>query len=240
MSTLQKSVLVIILLLLVFTATISVLSKPSFTETPKSGSKQSFLYNSDSDLDLLLSTLESINLRMATLENEQHKMALKIKSVTQAQNQLINSVSNEKFDAKKLELELELEQEQEQEQEQELIHSVEEMKQQKIENFSSYYNSEEYDTDWTLTTYEVVTQSMERLALSNSQLDSVDCRSTLCRMELSHDDDQSLQNFRGQVGMLFAYPVDGMIYSVDNGTETPGTVVYFTREGHDLPEIADY
>lgn len=229
MSLLYKHLPVHIILLIGLTTVLIFLVKPLYSESSNINAGQNPPRQKESEQPELISTLESINLRLASLEDEYRKMEDKINSLSLVAKQTQAFESDDPVEPEPPEMEDEPEPEQ----------SMAERKQQKINQISDYHHAETSDIEGTLKIQGVLEESMERLTLENSQLNSVDCRSSLCRMEFSHADGQSRDLLTGQVGMLLDYPTDGVIVSVENGTDTPDTVVYFTREGQELPDFVD-
>ena len=65
----------------------------------------------------------------------------------------------------------------------------------------------------------------------------IDCRSTLCRLEVAHDDPQAEAYFQGLFsGLISNSLVQSALIHTDQSDGWNSTVIYLTREGYELPE----
>lgn len=230
MSFLQKNLTIFLMLALGIITVVANINRPMFDEPSNNLNHKQQVNPHDSERNALMQTLESINLRLANLEKEYRNMKDNINMLALAQSQAPIIETDNQVLPEPLEYEEPPELEPEQK---------EALKQQKINQISDFHDAESLDSDGTIKIQNMLEQSMQRLALDDSNLNSVDCRSSFCRMEFSHADNQSRTTLTGQVGMLLDYPSDGVILAIDNGTDIPDTVVYVTREGQELPDFID-
>jgi flagellar motor protein MotB len=89
--------------------------------------------------------------------------------------------------------------------------------------------NEPKDRAWTEQVKAVVDAAGARPEMSGSTIQALDCRTTLCRMEVSHAEEASQQRFWGTVGADFPIFGSGTLSHKENPDGTVVTVAYFTR-----------
>jgi hypothetical protein len=96
------------------------------------------------------------------------------------------------------------------------------------------------DADWSRTATKQLHEMFEPLASNDTSLRSVDCRSTLCRVELTHTTEAEYRSFMTTVmsGAMRDWKGPGgggMLGTEPNGAVT--TVLFLAREGAELPVL---
>ena len=69
------------------------------------------------------------------------------------------------------------------------------------------------------------------------RLQSLACKSSLCRVEVSHGDLETQEAFLERMTYLAPFDSEGLVRRVTGADGTQRTVVYFARQGHRLPAL---
>ncbi len=95
--------------------------------------------------------------------------------------------------------------------------------------------AEQPDSAWASTAQLALQATFQKEAISGVQLVDAECRSTLCRMELSVDDSIPQDSLRNLLNLA---PWSGQsLIQID--TETGEAVMYLAREEHALPQAEE-
>ena len=90
------------------------------------------------------------------------------------------------------------------------------------------FNGEGYDAQWAPTMEAEVWQDFERAELPHSQLASVACRTSLCRIEITHDDQTAEAKF--MLALFDQAPTrKGSFYPLGNASDGLATLVFLSR-----------
>lgn len=87
--------------------------------------------------------------------------------------------------------------------------------------------SEPYDASWAPAVEAEVWNDFEKSDLQTSRLDSVDCRTTVCRIEISHQDQQAQSEFLVQMAQQ-ANGRSGTVHQID-GSDSLATLIYLSK-----------
>ena len=94
---------------------------------------------------------------------------------------------------------------------------------------------ESADGIWSIQAAEALREALANEALSGTTVQDIDCRSTLCRLQVMHDnrEQQALfeHDFRFKVGQLLPRM---MMHSEEQTDGTISVTIYLAREGHEL------
>lgn len=93
-------------------------------------------------------------------------------------------------------------------------------------------SSESVDSAWSHDTNRAVAAAVEGLS-SGLQLVATDCRTTICRVELTHADLDTQLDDLDDLTTTPPLNTSGFVRVGADGPEV--SVIYFTRDGHDLP-----
>jgi len=95
--------------------------------------------------------------------------------------------------------------------------------------------AEAIDRSWS----QEATESIEHIfsAIPNSHIEQTDCRAHLCRIVIEHDSSEEQESFGRKI--VGAGPFDqDTFFRYDWGASPPKTIVYVSREGSHLTELA--
>jgi len=96
------------------------------------------------------------------------------------------------------------------------------------------FEDQSRDADWAADEEARVSQLFAGEAFEGSRLDSIECRTTRCRLVFAHDDAMGHRRLMGRGGWeLFRY---GGFVSTDPGTNV--TTAYIGRQGHNFAQAA--
>jgi hypothetical protein len=103
----------------------------------------------------------------------------------------------------------------------------------------TYMDAEGVDTQWSVDTTGVLTQVLASATLAATTVQDIECRTTVCRLAVEHEDRLALDQFALMFPLQVAEGLPQLTYFHDQ--EEDGrihTVVYLTRQGHSLPALA--
>jgi hypothetical protein len=102
---------------------------------------------------------------------------------------------------------------------------------------SAIFDAEPVDTSWARATQRELTGKLRELVGGSSSVQAVDCKNTLCRVELNNDNDKAGQDFLRTFLRSHAWGGNGM--AIRGEPDSKGRValtMYLAREGAALPE----
>ena len=97
--------------------------------------------------------------------------------------------------------------------------------------------SESIDEEWSIQAIEAIERAFDHEELAETLVFDLDCRSTLCRVEASYDDQKDFAEFKMWFSLLAANSFGQ--FTIDHADADDGqnaTVIYLARKGYDLPE----
>lgn len=100
-------------------------------------------------------------------------------------------------------------------------------------------DAEPRDTRWSREAVEAIRGTLATPDFAGSSVDDVDCRSTLCRLEVSHQDDTARETFAGTFPMKRPELENGTLLKTESPDGKVRTIAFFARQGHSLPNLAD-
>ncbi len=106
----------------------------------------------------------------------------------------------------------------------------------RLEAIEATLRHEAIDATWVAQATDAIEQAMEDKALAGSELHDLECRSTLCRVEVAHQNPIARADFMLRFAMMVgpvlpsmtAQPIEG-----DDGSSTSS--IYLARQGYELP-----
>ncbi len=115
--------------------------------------------------------------------------------------------------------------------------------QQYAEAIETHLQGEDVDPDWAIAAESKIREafSLEELQVGASVV-NVDCRSTLCRLDVLHntEEEAELADFRfNLLSQIVTMLPRGTMQVVDQGGGQTSTVLYLARDGHDLPKATE-
>lgn len=103
--------------------------------------------------------------------------------------------------------------------------------------FESVFASETLDPQWSNEAVDRITEVFAMEALKESLLINVGCASTLCRLEIGHRNEDSMNRFLDEFPTTLGWQTKLNIQVVDASDEGIATVVYLSRPGYTLPKL---
>lgn len=96
--------------------------------------------------------------------------------------------------------------------------------------------AETMDSAWSGSTADRIRDAFTGDELAGASLQDIDCRATLCRVEVQHRDEAKLRKFQH----LFPFKVSQvlprlMMHRIENADGSITTYLYLARQGHHLP-----
>lgn len=109
---------------------------------------------------------------------------------------------------------------------------------QTINRLDDTLQAEAIDNQWSTETTDLILQALDTENLVNTGLVGSECRSSLCRVEVSHDNEMDFEEFQ----LWFALEVGEVLpmATMDQQIHEDGSVssvLYLAREGFDLPVV---
>lgn len=108
----------------------------------------------------------------------------------------------------------------------------------RMEITESVFLSEKVDPQWSTKTSGLITQYLENGEQLKTSLENVDCRATLCRVTVNHQDAAVAEEFQLQFPMQMAEALPQINYLYEQQADgSIGMVMYLARDGYDLPKV---
>lgn len=93
------------------------------------------------------------------------------------------------------------------------------------------------DPTWSGEARDLIDSAVATEELAATSVQDVECRATLCRVEVTHKDRQAQVAFESQFIMAIAQLLpQATLRTVENEDGSSSTVLYLAREGHDFPQ----
>ena len=115
------------------------------------------------------------------------------------------------------------------------------IKQQEVElvsSFENHFSQQNTDSIWANNAEQAIQKALNTDAFINSQLKSISCRATLCKIDTDHRDLDSELVFLQQINSKAGFSDTESFYTRD---EQPGgnivMTLYLSRDGHRLPRF---
>lgn len=106
---------------------------------------------------------------------------------------------------------------------------------QTAEQLETRFNQENQDTDWSKTVEESIINKYNDTLVDGNDLVEARCHSTLCRVEMSHLDQEAQSFFWANVSAIEGLSTEQIyIQSVDNQEEGLKTVIFVSRDGYKI------
>lgn len=108
----------------------------------------------------------------------------------------------------------------------------------RMEIMESVFLSENIDPQWSTKTSGLITQHLEKGEQTKTNLEDVDCRATLCRVAVNHQDAAVAEEFQLQFPMQMAEALPQINYLYEQQADgSVSMVMYLARDGYDLPRV---
>jgi hypothetical protein len=107
----------------------------------------------------------------------------------------------------------------------------------RLEAIETSLRRESIDATWAAQAAHAIDQAMGDKTLEGSVLHDLECRSTLCRIEVTNKDPQARSAFELRFFMAVAQLLPrATLRTVENQDGSSSTVLYLARDGHDFPQ----
>ncbi|ABA58291.1 hypothetical protein Noc_1823 [Nitrosococcus oceani ATCC 19707] len=108
----------------------------------------------------------------------------------------------------------------------------------RMEIMERVFLSENIDPQWSTKTSGLITQHLEKGEQTKTNLEDVDCRATLCRVAVNHQDAAVAEEFQLQFPMQMAEALPQINYLYEQQADgSVSMVMYLARDGYDLPQV---
>lgn len=91
------------------------------------------------------------------------------------------------------------------------------------------------DMTWNAVAVSSITEVMNAPQFSGSTLIRAECRSTMCKAEVDHESPEALDRFVTQFALVLGWASNSRVQAIDHPDGSSRTIVYFSRDGHNLP-----
>jgi hypothetical protein len=107
---------------------------------------------------------------------------------------------------------------------------------EQVARLETGFEEEPVDTSWAATTSELLTQVLDREDFAYTSVFDMECRSTICRLDVQHADAEAAHQFELMFPMEVSEVFPKMIYDHQEGNDGQlSTVIYMVRNGSELP-----
>lgn len=117
--------------------------------------------------------------------------------------------------------------------------SDEEIIQNRNESYQMDMANQEIDGAWREHAHGKVESMFDDESFSDSSIVSVDCRSTLCELDLSHENESAAENFMEEFPAHMAWNNESFIETKKQSDGSIRTKIYFSRDGQALPSLSE-
>jgi hypothetical protein len=107
--------------------------------------------------------------------------------------------------------------------------------QEVIAHYEAVFWNEQRDATWSTETEAHIMQAWDSEVLKGSQLLMATCQSSLCRLEVGHDDEGARGLFLMNLASIIPFETEGFAYPLMDGDEQIGAIFYVSRPGYSLP-----
>lgn len=111
--------------------------------------------------------------------------------------------------------------------------------QAEMQFMDSEFILEQPDEQWSTTAEMEISEKFDSDKFKGAQLQSADCRTNLCRLEVSHADMESIESFTEELMFALKWDTDAQTMVVEgdeSGSETK-IVMFMSRDGQPLPQF---
>lgn len=92
------------------------------------------------------------------------------------------------------------------------------------------------DPSWSTGAIERITEVFDQEALAANKLIDIKCAATLCRLEVTHSDEESPGQLTDMLVPALGWGAQSYLHAVDNQDGIRRTIIFISREGYALEE----
>lgn len=104
-----------------------------------------------------------------------------------------------------------------------------------IGSYEATYTGQPEDPDWSARTSRAITETLRHTNIEGSTVNAASCRSTMCRVEMSHADQAAQAYFVQHIPREPPFDTSGFYHRVETEDGASSTVLYLARTGFELP-----
>ncbi len=107
-----------------------------------------------------------------------------------------------------------------------------------LSSFENHFTNQGRDSVWAQTTEELLASALQDDIFTNSRLNKISCRATLCKIDTEHTDPDAELLFLQQINSRAGFNATESFYTRDE--QAGGNIVmtlYISRDGHRLPRF---
>lgn len=109
----------------------------------------------------------------------------------------------------------------------------------RLEFIETSLQTEQIDSEWSDQTSVAIKQTFNSQELAAAEVSNIDCRATLCRVDVHHDNQEKLTAFQSWFPLKVAESLPRLTMDhSEEGEDRFSTVVYLARDGYELPTPA--
>lgn len=109
---------------------------------------------------------------------------------------------------------------------------------ERIQILASAFEAEPLDADWSAEAVDAIERSLDAEALAGTTAVGVECRSTICQLEVEHDNSIDVARFELWFPILTAEVAPRITLEHEEFDGRVNTIAYLARSGHRMPGIA--
>lgn len=107
---------------------------------------------------------------------------------------------------------------------------------ERLQAIEAALNAEPVDPSWSEQSGTLIQRALQQKSFADAEVGQVDCRTTLCRVELSVADSDDIEDLGLRFPLAVGASLPGMtLHRTENDDGSATAVIYLTREGHDFP-----
>ena len=105
----------------------------------------------------------------------------------------------------------------------------------RIESYETNLASQHIDSNWSDQVYAEIESMVQNESFIDSSIVSMDCRETLCKLDMTHVSENAMDSFLGEFPHHLAWNNDNFVKTEEHGDGSFRSMIYFSRDGHPLP-----
>lgn len=113
--------------------------------------------------------------------------------------------------------------------------AIEQLRQLRLGQLQNAFAAEEPDNGWSIPAEEQLTKLVSQSTSSSSLLD-VQCRATLCQLDLAYVNEEAMSDFFKYFPNALAWNASGEITAREENNGQIRIKLFLSRDGHSLPE----
>jgi hypothetical protein len=104
-----------------------------------------------------------------------------------------------------------------------------------IGSYEAFHAGQSKDPAWSASTSRAIVETLHEVNMEGSTADAVDCRTTVCRLDIGHADQAAQAYFLQHIPVQPPFDTSGFYHRVETEDGASRTVLYLARNGFELP-----